>query len=366
MEPTPAKASAGATFYVACGVLAAVALGQLGVAAWGWQARKLARENPVPVKLVPAVQTMPKPIVAAVPAAEIPAAPTKALPSAPPIRIVDPKPKSLPATLDTPITDAAVLENLAIGLETRGKGDMQSALQAFRAAWQAQPDHPKLIYQLARTLDLMGLEAKAQPHWNTLVTLGHAAGDYFDLAEIRIKGKGRVSASPAELEEREERLRIVDIKVEKPPGFYGGEKRLVSFTIKKRDPADKIDSADIGLGIHFFDVVNGRKIDRTTANKPTPTIISTTADWEERGLERLEVLYDQPEMTPVDIVHYGQRKYWGYALEISLRDPAKPNVPDSLQDLQADPPELANFVREMPEVPPVVIDNAPDPSLFPK
>ena len=73
------------------------------------------------------------------------------------------------------------------------------------------------------------------------------------------------------------------------------------------------------------------------------------------------------EMTPAEIVRYGQRKYYGYVLEVSLRDPANPAAPDRLQDALADPPELANFAREMPidptQPPP---DNAADASLFPK
>jgi hypothetical protein len=266
------------------------------------------------------------------------------------------------------LTDSAVLENLELGLRARNKGEMATALQAFRAALQGQPDHPKLIYQMARTLDLMGLEGKARPHWNTLLSLGHAAGDYFDLAEMRIKGKAPASTNLAPEEEGEGRLKLSDIKLEKPSGFYIGEKRVLSFTIKKRDLTDKISSPDIGLGIHFFDVVTGRRIDRTTANKPAPVLISTVEDWEEHGVERLEVMYDQPEMTPLELVKYGQRKYYGYVLELSLRDPAQPTAPDRLQDLVADPPELANFVKEIPAQAPLVIDkvNEPDPSLFPR
>ena len=367
MEPTTARASAGATFYVACGMLAAVAVGQLALAAWGWQNRQSGKERPVITKQLPPVQEMPTPEPLGVKTPDPPSeAPT--VPSVPtaPVRLVESKPKAIPATLDVPITDPAILENLAIGLAARGKGDMQTALQAFRSAWQGQPDHPKLIYQLARTLDLMGLESKARPHWNTLVTLGRTAGDYFDLAEMRIKGKSNTAADVAVIEEGEGRIKLLDVKLEKPPGFYGGEKRQLSFSIKKRDLAEKIDSADIGLAIHFFDLINGRRIDRTTANKPAPVLISTTADWEERGVERLEVMYDQPEMTPADIVRYGQRKYYGYVLEISLRDPANPNEPDRFQDILADPPDLANFAREMPVVPVVDLQQAPDPSLFPK
>lgn len=346
-------------------MLAAVALGQVALAVLGLQVR------PVPVVRAPVgPEISPPPVIVPVapePTLELIPEPTPVAAAEPlPVRLATPV---IPPTLDTPITDEDIAEHLRAGMQAKSQGDMQGALQAFRAAWQAAPDHPKLIYHLAHTLDLMGLEAKAKPHWLTLWNLGHAAGNYFDLAEMRIKGKGLANPDAAPVEDHEGRLKLVDVKLEKPPGFYGGEKRLLSFTIK-RNLAEPIQAEDIGLAIHFFDLKNGRRIDRTTANKIQPAIISNTEDWEQRGVERLEVLYDQPEMTPAEIVKYGQRKYYGYVLELSLRDPANPAAPDRLQDALADPPELANFAREMPvepvepgQRPP---DNAADASLFPQ
>ena len=68
-----------------------------------------------------------------------------------------------PAPLDTPITDEYVLSRLEEGMHLRGLGDLQGALKPLREALEKQPDHPRLLYQLARTLDSMGLMRKAQP-----------------------------------------------------------------------------------------------------------------------------------------------------------------------------------------------------------
>ena len=237
-----------------------------------------------------------------------------------------------------------------------------AAVQAFKAAWLKQPDHPKLNYQLAHTYDLMGLEGKAQPLWNTLINLGRAGGDYYQLAEMRLKKKGAITPGPAELEERENKLSITDIKLANVPGVYGGQKKLLSFTIKKLTQ-EPIPSDAILAGVHFFDLVNDKWIDRTTARQPSATKVSAPEDWTTRGLERWEVLYDQAEMTPQDIMKFGQRKFYGYALQIYLADAAKPKEVPRLQDVVAEPAELENFAQEMPVPPP---DNEADSSLFPK
>ena len=350
-----------------------MAIAQGGMALWGWQQKSeaavVAKQS---VRALPPVETVAKPVVAPTPPT---AEPETTFPPAPPEIIstqqVTSRPKNLPPTKDLPISDEAILNYLDAGLEARQKGDMAGALNAFRSAWQAQPDHPKLIYQVAKTLDMMGLAAKAQPHWYTLFNMGHSAGDYFALAEMHLKNKSVATPGPADLEDREERIRLTDIKLENISSLQGGQKKLLSFSIKKQE-AEAIKSEDIGLAIHFFDMVNARRIDRTIAAKPSPVMVSTAEDWEKRGMQRLEVMFDLAEMTPADVIKWGNRKYFGYVLELYLKDSSKSDGIDRLQDLVAEPPELANFAREMPienpadQPPPAPPSNAADASLFPQ
>jgi hypothetical protein len=368
MKSTAAKTNGGATFYVACGVLASVAIAQVGLAAWGYQ-KRAEREAASAAKPLPPVQAAPKALPDPAPAAVAPAVATTPEPIAAPVRAV-PEPKPIPPTLDVPIKDAEILEQVAMGLEARQKGDTKQALEHFRTAWQKQPDHPKLIYQLAYTLELMGLPAKAQIHWNTLINLGKSAGDYYALAELQLRRKGVVSMEATEVEEREERLKFGDCEVRNAPGLHLGEKKILTINIKKNTP-DKVANEDVSMVIHFFDLVNGRKVDRTTAAAPEQTLalVSPPEDWEQRGLQRFEVTYDQAQMTPEEIIQHGQRKYYGYVAELYLKDPTDPQAPERLQDLIAEPPGLENFAREIPLTIPVTEKLSPgglDPILFPK
>lgn len=351
-----------------------MAIAQGGMALWGWQQKSEAAAvaEQRPARILPPVETIVKPVAAPSPRESEPeVTPPPPAPEIISTQQVTSRPKNLPPTKDVPITDEAILTYLEAGLEARQKGDMAGALSAFRSAWQAQPDHPKLIYQVAKTLDMMGLSGKAQPHWFTLLKMGHEAGDYFPLAEMHLKNKAIATPGPADIEEREERIQLADVKLENLSPLQGGQKKLLSFTIKKQ-PSEEIKSEDIGVAIHFFDLQNLRKIDRTIAAKPSPVMISTAEDWEKRGIQRLEVMYDLAEMSVDDVRKWGNRKYYGYVLELYLKDSSKSDGIDRLQDLVAEPPELANFAREMPienpadQPPPAPPSNAADASLFPQ
>ena len=351
-----------------------MAIAQGGMALWGWQLKSeaAAAVEQRTSRTLPPVETIAKPVAAPIPRESEPeVTPPPPTPEIISTQQVTSRPKNLPPTKDVPITDEAILNYLEAGLEARQKGDMAGALGAFRSAWQAQPDHPKLIYQVAKTLDMMGLSGKAQPHWFTLLKMGHEAGDYFSLAEMHLKNKAISTPGPADIEEREERIQLADVKLENLSPLQGGQKKLLSFTIKKQ-PSEEIKSEDIGVAIHFFDLQNLRKIDRTIAAKPSPVMISTAEDWEKRGIQRLEVMYDLAEMSVDDVRKWGNRKFYGYVLELYLKDSSQPDGIDRLQDLVAEPPELANFAREMPienpadQSPPAPPSNAADASLFPQ
>ena len=224
MKSASEKSSSGATFSVVCGILVAVALMQAALGLWGWQKQLASREASLPVNSGQAPQaSMVAAQPVATPAPVTPPADDKEVADvpdpAPPVKISPPvktveNPRPFAKTLDVKITDESILELLDQGTAAREKGDMQTALEAFRAAWLKQPDHPKLIYQLARTMDKMGLESKAQPHWNTLIKLGRAAGDFYHLAELQIKQNGIATPEPSELRNPRARspLRMCELK----------------------------------------------------------------------------------------------------------------------------------------------------------
>ncbi|MBP7950630.1 MAG: hypothetical protein KA004_13340 [Verrucomicrobiales bacterium] len=358
MQQATAKQRGSTTFHVACGVFVAVALGQGVVAAWGWKNRLAASgelpaveaPKPPPSKIEPP-KDLPPATVAKVEPSPAVAAPAgdSLLPDALPSRL----------SLDVPITDETVLENLDRCLALRQQGDMQGALEAIRKACEIQPDHPKLLYQLATTLDLMGLEAKAQPHWRTLFSLGAAAGDiYFRAAELRLKEKPNADATAA-AEEREGRYKIVAPVVTADPTLLRGERQTLRFNIRRVEAAAQTDVAAIELKVHFFDQVNGR-VDRTTAAVSAPVFPDVPFDFQPDGVEPVEMLCEQAEMTPEEIRKFGQRRFYGYCLELYYQG--------KLQDVAAEPLLCLDLAREIPEVlppAPAAAGNL-DGSLFPK
>lgn len=267
------------------------------------------------------------------------------------------------APLDTPISDESVLTELEAGMALRAQGDLLGAVSHLRTALRTQPDHPKLIYQLAVTLDMMSQPQKAQPLWESLATLGKGAGRYHTLARERLVDGVKVSAEEAE--EQEGRLSVVAAKVEPVDDPGNGERVKVRLTIRRNqeEPVtpEEVGDGTLAFGIHFFDVVNRKRIDRSTCIAPEQTLkcLSGDADWAE-GTEEFEFEYHQPIMSADELKRFGLRKYYGYAFEIMYRG--------KLQDVMAEPVQMAKFAREIPLdrlMAPDAAGTAPDGSLFP-
>jgi hypothetical protein len=228
---------------------------------------------------------------------------------------------------------------------------MQGALIHLRAALAKLPDHPKLLYHTAQTLDTLGLPQKAEPHWKALRQLGKGAGDYYALALERMAEGPRVFNEPEE--EKEGKFTVADLRDERIPDISGGER--VRFTAVLRKAAgesvalEKL-AEDMMLAPHFFDTVNGRRLTRSQVAQPVLECVSQPLDWNE-GTETFTFDYWQPDMSPGEIVKYGRCKYYGCTLEVYYKN--------KLQDSAATTPELLQIARELP-----VPDPEPEASLL--
>ncbi len=287
-------------------------------------------------------------------------------PARPIIERPDVRPKVVTAPLDTPIIDTAVITRLEEGMHLRSQGDLMGALKPLREALEKEPGHPRLIYQLARTLDSMGQMRKAQPHWEALRELGAGVGDYYQLAVTRLRDGVPVSTDPEE--QMGGGLTIVSLDEQKVADAPGGER--VKFLVKvKKITTDPVNvETDLAWTIHFFDSVNRKGLARSVAAPPALTPLDLPVDWAE-GTESFSFEYWQPDMTPDELVAYGRCRYYGCALELSWKD--------KLQDATATTPELLDLAKEMPipeQAPgddllhgpaPALPSDAPDPALFP-
>ncbi|MDB6069484.1 MAG: hypothetical protein JWL81_655, partial [Verrucomicrobiales bacterium] len=223
-------------------------------------------------------------------------------------------PTLIAAPLDVPITDEVCLGHLDEGIYLRDRGDMVGAVAELRKALALAPEHPKLLYQLAGALDGLGQEHKAAVLWRQLRLLGQDAGNYYQLAVDRLKesggvaGKREAEAEAAE-EDKEGRFEITGVKAEHLPGAVQGEIVKISGSIDRKQ-SEAADVSKVDIKLHLFDVVNGQKIDRTTALPPVIEWLDAPVDWAEGG-ERFSFEYRQAPLSPDELLKLGQRKYYG-------------------------------------------------------
>lgn len=258
-----------------------------------------------------------------------------------------------PAPLDVPITDEDVLGNLEEGLHLRSQGDTLGAQSHLRAALAKLPDHPKLLYHMAQTLDMMGLSRKADPHWKSLYALGKGAGEFFTLAQERMADGPQLINEPEE--KKEGKFTVVDLRDEKVPDIRNGERVRFTAILKKHTDEPVNADSNISLVTHFFDTVNGRRWIRSQVPQPVLTCTSLPLDWKE-GTETFTFDYWQADMTPAEIVKYGRCRYYGCTLEVIYKD--------ELQDVAATTPECLQL-RELPVPDPEpqdsILDSTPAP-----
>ena len=240
------------------------------------------------------------------------------------------------APLDTPITDESVLAHLDAGINLRSTGDMQGALQHLRAASAVLPDHPRILYHLALTLDTMGLLRKSQPVWEQLRALGAEAGDLHTIARDRLRDGVPAPQEPEE--EREEKFVIRSLDEERIDEPGGGERLRFSAVLEKKT-GDPVNMDRMTLAIHFFDTVNGRRIARSLAEEAVLSCLSEPVDWKD-GTETFGFEYRLAPMTPDEIQRIGRCRYYGCTLEVIYED--------RLQDATATTPELLQIARELP------------------
>lgn len=372
--PASPTRSGNRTFQVTCVILTGISLAQGAALAVAWNDY---RHQP-PAKAIASVKPAPLPSVKAGPVAKPPgpdpfaspapfeesAAAAEAMASAlksEGTRIDVPvvkAPGTVPAEpvllkpvvkttapLDTPITDEACLRHLDEGIYLRGRGEMQGALTELRAALAMLPDHPQLLYQTARTYDMMIQEQKSVLLWEKLRKLGPAAGNCYQLAVARLKELAGVTpaVSTDNDEEKAGRFALGEVSVERLVDTAHGE--ILRFHASVRHlGSEPVDVSKIWMKLHLFDMVNGQHIDRTTAVPAVPVWLDAPVDWAD-GTEKFDFEYRQPPLSADEIVKLGQRKYYGYAVELRYGESGE----EKFEDMVAEPRELGDFARELPE-----------------
>lgn len=251
------------------------------------------------------------------------------------------------------IADPIIERLVSTGVELRSADNIQGALQALKEAEAALPDHPGIMSELAATYRQMGLDEKADGYWERVEALGEiGAGDYYSIARLQLRGE----AVPAE-GAVDQLMKIGKVIIEEKPSENPGEK-LAARIVIEADPLLRPDGEQLSVLVFFYDQVDGSQIKRSTAL--TSYLYPTEPyDWQVDGREEIIVNYDQSSLTEEQKRELGERKYFGYVIQLYYRD--------ELQDRIAMPPELEEHHMEDP------VSNQPQPdrlepenALFPE
>tara|TARA_R110000850_G_scaffold9033_24_gene33386 strand:+ start:1279 stop:2541 length:1263 start_codon:yes stop_codon:yes gene_type:complete len=248
----------------------------------------------------------------------------------------------------------SILERLvSTGEELRAAGNMPSALQALREAEAALPEHPRILGGMAATFSQMGLDAKAESYWEQLLALGPVRGGaYYDLAKRQLQGEREVPAASDR-----QVMSIGEIKVdEQSPGAEG--QRVSLRIVIDADVALRPNGADLSLLVYFYDQVDGKRVETSTAD--TSYLYPTEPyDWQINGTEEILVIYNQPIFSEEQARELGERKYYGYAIELYYHDRLQDRVlmPEDIADVRMNEVE---YDLEAPSGP-----IGPENALFP-
>ncbi|MEM0969658.1 MAG: hypothetical protein AAGJ31_09930, partial [Verrucomicrobiota bacterium] len=231
----------------------------------------------------------------------------------------------------------------------REAGDMIGTLEALRDADQITPGHPKIFSELATTLQQMGQTKKASSYWERIHQMGAAgAGAYWDLADMALKGQTLTDSSRIDTY-----LRITRHSAHLAKDQQGGQRILLRLHVDSTSK-EVIQGKEVYLNVLFYDAVNDMTFQPTVADTK-PTYLTQPYDWRDANEEIIEVEYFLPKLSDEQEANLGQRKYYGYVVELFYRD--------LLQDIVAYPRKLARLGSSPSRAARPVIESFPRSSI---
>jgi hypothetical protein len=332
------RQTVGRTFIVAISILGIGAAVQLGVVGYLFALRL---RQPVVVSAQPGGQGLEKESLNLddVPGGA-PPAPPRPVPLAPANTAI-PSPEQ--------VKQERFEEAVEHGKTLRARGDLYTAKQALEEAQAMNIEmdlkSPVPLGELALTYEKLGFTEPATQAWRQVYGMGETGGGvYYNLAAARLQLSQLQAVKDAQGK----------IAVPTPPPSTAGEKvgltpeaKLGFMELKRRDENDpaaakkftlilpvrakqkaRIDVREVIVQVLFFDIVNGRALDKTIA-QVSYKWTEPPADWGDGDVEQLEVTYALPNLRVAD----EERKYFGYIASVYYKN--------ALQDFRADPPALA-------------------------
>ena len=365
------KHSVGKTFLVSIGLVALIALFELGAIAWAFIARFQASLPPAGTTIAEPAQ----PLSQASPSEKLVLDdPLAALPEAQPTptpEMVLPKPTPISiARREAPPARNRATELVEQARALRDQGDTLTALTRLREAQAAAPDQPQIISEMAITYEKMGLVMKAQEQWQRIFQMGESAGIYYAAADAKLNNTGTAQkvgsppATPAAVPNQMEgaetggskdaagfqpnsTLAMADFVREEGSDPAAQTKFTLKIPVKSR-AGSKIDVHELVIQVFFYDMVDNQNIVQTNANVNSQWTTAPT-DWADNNMEILEVDYTLPRPDVRDNTRSVEnRKYFGYVARIYYKKELQDMRAEPVRLLQQFPPPVTLQTEEIP------------------
>ncbi len=239
------------------------------------------------------------------------------------------KPQPVPMARLGLAPDNRMTEMFQQGRTLRDRGDTSNALLRFREAYASDPKNPEAIYEIAVTLEKMGLPDKAAENWKRIFDMGETAGVYFAAAEAKMKaavmttrvGINQPPAGESNVQTEGGNAPAATFGLGQPESEEMNDaKSLRHFVLRvpvQLRVKTKINVKDLVIQVIFYDVVDDKPL-RTSANVKNRWS-TAPVDWREDESEVLEVEYNQPVPESRD-PKQEIRKYYGYIVRVYYKD----------------------------------------------
>lgn len=234
----------------------------------------------------------------------------------------------------TEIQDPIVERLVTAGVELRSTDNMQGALQALKEAEAALPAHPRIMSELAATYRQMGLDDKADNYWEKVENLGEiGAGSYYPIARQQLRGEA--TPAPGTVDRI---MKIGQVLIEEKSAGDAAQKISARIVIEAEEGSNP-DGENLSVLVFFYDQVDRAEIKPSTAD--TSYLFPTEPyDWAVENKEEIIVNYSQPIFSEEESRELGERKYFGYVIQLYYQD--------ELQDRVVRPPELERYHLNAP------------------
>ncbi len=349
------RQSVGKTFIVAISILGVGAMAQLLAVGWlffarfhtaplpenpgGLAANSPTRDftDPFADASLPSATASPAPATTPAPLT----GPAQATPPPAPPRPSPVSPMALNPQASTPEATQQDRFNELIdqGRILRDRSDTYAAVTKLREAQALDPKNPVGLAELAMTYEKMGFADKAAEYWKRIYDMGESSNVYYAAAE------GKLNAAKAKtlLENRPDTSKVVvgmspasklglgDITRtdEDDPNVM---RRFTLHVPVKAKPRVRIDAADVVVQVVFYDVLNGKTLEKTRADVSYKWAAPPASSfWVDEDVETLEVTYTLPKTPQGEPIE--DRKYYGFVASVYYKN--------ALQDYRSDPQRLS-------------------------